>query len=523
MSDVDIAHMESMRQVGISIPKIYESIAAQVGGFNLVPFTKRDMYNEVRRQRAMENGDVNAALRVLEGAAQTDEKLYWRYEVSEGQHMYDLFWSDGRSQDDYKVFGDVLAFDATYGQYKYNLPVIVFSGINHHNQTCVFATAMVSCESIASYVWVLRNLLECMGGKAPTAVITNGDRSMRVAIQEVFPNAHHRLCAWHLLKNATVNVCKPQFTSLFRHCMLADVEVEEFELLWDAMLEECGVRELERVKDVYEKKSSWATAYIRGKFYDGLRTTSRYFLRNNEEELDFRSSYGMPVFKRSSWRYRESLKRCVRVTILECIEGEDRCVYVTQKYRRPNSRWDVVHMKRKEEFFCSCLRMESFGLPCVHILAILVRLDIDSLPKSLVLARWSKAAKEDLCYELLSSQYGDAGVLYWSRLGAFLQHCKRLAKAACIRDEDFRQYLAKVVEDTCLLEKTNGLRVAVFGTGVSNSGGRVRDPVSVRTKGTECGNEPLGSRGIKRCKCSTCGCLGHRRTRCPNTPPTSAP
>ncbi|KAL4274738.1 hypothetical protein AHAS_Ahas20G0037200 [Arachis hypogaea] len=143
--------------------------------------------------------------------------------------------------------------------------------------------------------------------------------------------------------------------------------------------------------------------------------------------------------------------------------------------------------------------MESFGLPCVHILAILVRLDIDSLPKSLVLARWSKAAKEDLCYELLSSQYGDAGVLYWSRLGAFLQHCKRLAKAACIRDEDFRQYLAKVVEDTCLLEKTNGLRVAVFGTGVSNSGGRVRDPVSVRTKGTECGNEPLGSRGIKRC------------------------
>ncbi|XP_072059525.1 protein FAR1-RELATED SEQUENCE 5-like [Arachis hypogaea] len=257
ISDVDIAHMESMRQVGISIPKIYESIAAQAGGFNFVPFTKRDMYNEVRRQRAMQNGDVNAALRVLEGAARTEEKLYWRYEVGEGQHMCDLFWSDGRSQQDYQVFGDVLAFDATYGRNKYNLPVIVFSGVNHHNQTCVFATAMVSCESIASYVWVLRKLLECMGGKAPTAVITDGDRSMRVAIQEVFPNAHHRLCGWHLLKNATVNVCKPRFTSLFRHCMLADIEVAEFELLWDAMLEECGVRELEWVKDMYEKKSSW--------------------------------------------------------------------------------------------------------------------------------------------------------------------------------------------------------------------------------------------------------------------------
>ncbi|XP_015961748.1 protein FAR1-RELATED SEQUENCE 5-like [Arachis duranensis] len=549
ISDVDIAHMESMRQVGISIPKIYESIAAQVGGFNLVPFTKRDMYNEIRRQRAMQNGDVNAALRVLEGAARTDKKSYWRYEVGEGQHMCDLFWSDGRSQQDYQVFGDVLAFDATYGWNKYNLPVIVFSGVNHHNQTCVFATAMVSCESITSYVWVLRKLLECMGGKAPTAVITDGDRSMRVAIQEVFPNAHHRLCAWHLLKNATVNVCKPRFTSLFRHCMLADIEVAEFELLWDAMLEECGVRELEWVKDMYEKKSSWQLLiYGVGRFverrYGILEFVTNFqrcvdFLRDNEEELDFRSSYGTPVlqtqfpeleksgainFTREIFsRYRESLKRCVRVTILECIEREDRCVYVTQKYRRPNSRWDVVHMKRKEEFLCSCLRMESFGLPCVHILAVFVRLDIDSLPKSLVLARWSKAAKEDLCYEPLSSRYSDAGVLYRSRVGAFLQHCKRLAKVACIREEDFRQYLAKVIEDTCWLEKKNGLGGAVAGNGAGNSGGGVRDPISVRTKGTGRGNEPLGSRGIKRRKCSTCGCVGHRRTRCPNAPPTSAP
>ncbi|RYQ91515.1 hypothetical protein Ahy_B09g097416 isoform C [Arachis hypogaea] len=181
ISDVNLAHIDSLRQVGISIPKIYESIAAQAGGFNLVPFTKRDMYNE---------------------------------------HMSDLFWSDRRSQDDYKIFGDVLAFDATYGRNKYNLPVVVFSGVNHHNQTCVFATAMVSCESQALYVWVLRKFLECMGGKALKLVITNGDRSMRLAIQEVFPEAHHRLCSWHLLRNVTVNVCKPRFTMLLRSCLL---------------------------------------------------------------------------------------------------------------------------------------------------------------------------------------------------------------------------------------------------------------------------------------------------------------
>ncbi|KAL4295046.1 hypothetical protein AHAS_Ahas18G0288900 [Arachis hypogaea] len=62
MSDVEIAQMNSMRQVGISIPKIYQSFAMQVGGFNLVRFTKQDMHNEVRKQRALQNGDVNAAL-----------------------------------------------------------------------------------------------------------------------------------------------------------------------------------------------------------------------------------------------------------------------------------------------------------------------------------------------------------------------------------------------------------------------------------------------------------------------------
>ncbi|RYR78677.1 hypothetical protein Ahy_A01g003519 [Arachis hypogaea] len=74
ISDVHAAHMESLRQVEILIPKIYESI-----GFNLVPFTNRDMYNVVKRQRTMHCGDVNAALRYFNSCARADEKMYWRY------------------------------------------------------------------------------------------------------------------------------------------------------------------------------------------------------------------------------------------------------------------------------------------------------------------------------------------------------------------------------------------------------------------------------------------------------------
>ncbi|RYQ98781.1 hypothetical protein Ahy_B07g086572 [Arachis hypogaea] len=206
-------------------------------------------------------------------------------------------------------------------------------------------------------------------------------------------------------------------------------------------MEECGVREVAWVNDIYKKKSSWATTYISGRFFTGIRISSRCesihaklgrfverrydifefvmnfqccvdFLRDNEEELNFRSSYGTPVLqmqfpelekfgtmnftKEIFSRYRESFKRCVRVTILECIEREEGCIYVTQKYHRPQ------------------MRMESFGLPYVHILAILV--------------------------------------------GVFLQHCKRFAKVTSVREEDFRHYVEKVVRDTHMLEKRSFLK-----------------------------------------------------------------
>ncbi|RYR48168.1 hypothetical protein Ahy_A07g034166 isoform B [Arachis hypogaea] len=121
------------------------------------------------------------------------------------------------------------------------------------------------------------------------------------------------------------------------------------------------------------------------------------FLRDNEEELDFRSLYGSPVLqtqfpeleksgalnytKEIFMRLRDALKRSVRITIVECKNLDDRTIYVTQKYRRPEFR---------------CLRFESFELPYVHILAVLVQLDIGCLWESIVLERWSKTAKVEL-------------------------------------------------------------------------------------------------------------------------------
>ncbi|KAL4371331.1 hypothetical protein AHAS_Ahas06G0155100 [Arachis hypogaea] len=52
---------------------------------------------------------------------------------------------------------------------------------------------------------------------------------IKSAIKQAFPEAHHRLCTWHLLRNATSNIGKPKFTRMFRDCMLGDYEVRTFQ------------------------------------------------------------------------------------------------------------------------------------------------------------------------------------------------------------------------------------------------------------------------------------------------------
>jgi len=124
------------------------------------------------------------------------------------------------------VFGDVLAFDATYRKIRYNTPLVIFSRANHHNQSVIFDNAIVSEET---YVWLLQHFLEAMDGKAPVSVITDGDLSMRNAIRTVFPNAHYRLCAWQLSRNAASNIKNPKFVPKFKRCMFGDFDIEEFE------------------------------------------------------------------------------------------------------------------------------------------------------------------------------------------------------------------------------------------------------------------------------------------------------
>ncbi|KAF1863528.1 hypothetical protein Lal_00030572 [Lupinus albus] len=190
------------RMIASNRSKIVGSSASQCGGYRYIGFSRKDMYNQIQKQKRIGNGDAESTLQYLNEQSKSDSTMYWRHNVDEEGKLQQLFWADGCNNFDYSIFGDVLTFDATYGRNKYKFSVVIFSGVNHHKQTTVFANGIVSNETEETYVWLLGNFLEAMNGKHPKCVITNGDLSMKNAIKIVFPAAHHRLCVWHICNNA---------------------------------------------------------------------------------------------------------------------------------------------------------------------------------------------------------------------------------------------------------------------------------------------------------------------------------
>lgn len=222
--------------------------------------------------------------------------MFVAHTVGANGRMQNLFWSDGVSQKNFEVFGDVLDFDATYKKNKYSCPFVVFSGVNHHNQTIIFATFVVSNEVEGTYVWLLEQLLVATKGKTPVSIIKDGDIAMKNAIKKVFPKSYHRLCAWHLIRNAMTNIGNLDFILFFKRCMLGDHDVWKFENLLNEMVEKFGLQDNRWINEMYEKRKMWAASHIRGSFFAKIRTTSRWEAFHSHMCQFIHSKMKMPDF-----------------------------------------------------------------------------------------------------------------------------------------------------------------------------------------------------------------------------------
>ena len=110
--------------------------------------------------------------------------------------------------------------------------------------------AFLHDETATTFKWVFETFLEAMGGNHPKTIITDQDKAMKAAIEEVLPNTRHRNCLFHIKtkcysKNIKIFAAKEGLYEEFEDIVNNCVTEEEFEYLWGKMIEE---RELQNNK-----------------------------------------------------------------------------------------------------------------------------------------------------------------------------------------------------------------------------------------------------------------------------------
>lgn len=115
-------------------------------------------------------------------------------------------------------------------------------------------------------------------------------------------------------------------------------------------------------------------------------------MRYREVEADFCSTHGEPVIQ-THLEYLERsaaavYTREIFVLFRPVLERSSTCIvvmvgrsgstfhYKVTRYRREGVEWQVTYCESTLILKCSCKRFESLGIPCEHLVAVLVSLDI---------------------------------------------------------------------------------------------------------------------------------------------------
>jgi zinc finger SWIM domain-containing protein 3 len=372
---------------------------------------------------------------------------------------------------------------------------------------------------------VLGSFLEAMGNRQPKAVMTDGDLAMRETVRVVFPETCHRLCAWHLNKNAYENVKNKDFLTNFNKAMYSNFTVEEFEEFWANLVETNGLQGHTWVSKTYENKKLWATAYFQDMFFGRIRTTSqceainsmmkRYVrkkcsiyefmhkfdqalreYRNNEHVADFQSYSSDPVLttglnsieKDASKIYtlemfKEVKKQIVKSSALivsEREEVEDKLLFKLTKTCDTKYEKEVFYDTANSSFYCQCRLFEARGIPCSHIIFVMKEEHVDHIPSGLILKRWTKNAKN----RIMAPNVGkglDSNLTDVDRCGAYSAACNRFCKVAAESGACFNDVMDDILK---LTEKYSNLKLrGSVRTQNSEMDKHIGDPDAVNSKG----------------------------------------
>ncbi|XP_052196221.1 protein FAR1-RELATED SEQUENCE 5-like [Diospyros lotus] len=394
-----------------------------------------------KRIRGMEQGESESILQYFQNKELKDPSFIYAIQLDAEGQMTNFFWADAKMLVDYGDFGDVVCFDTTYRLSKDCRPFAPFIGVNHHKQMVIFGAALLYDETFESFKWLFQTFLEAMSRKKPKTILTDHDPAMAEAIDSVFPETHHRLCAWHVYQNALKHLSQvilqlDSFANDLSCCIFSHDEEQEFIDAWKAMLEVYDLWENEWLDGIFRERERWAMPYGRHAFYadiksaqlsESLNTNLKKYLKSDLDVLQFFKHFGRVV---NDWRYKELeasydmsqhmprllgdvilLRRardvytpkifelfqqeyedCLNIVVNRCTENLPFLEYKVSIYGQVRE-YTVIFNLDENSVGCSCMKFQFVGVLCSHALKVLDYRNIKVLPGEYILKRWTKDAR----------------------------------------------------------------------------------------------------------------------------------
>ncbi|KAJ3678921.1 hypothetical protein LUZ61_020876 [Rhynchospora tenuis] len=567
--------ISTKRASGIRNCQIRDYDARCSGGYQNRGYQEKNLYNfsvADEQSRKLEH-DADSVLKYFHERKNADPDFFFKYDTKDGC-LNRLFWADGQSVVDYAYFGDVVIFDSTYQLNRYNMIVVPFIGCNHHRSTVIFACGIVSGENDETYRWLLEAFLEATFQKRPESVITDGDLAMGKAIKSLLKGTTHRLCSWHMERNAKKYIHDETVRAKF-HELVYVCSVEEFEEKWKDFEKEVsgGSPSRQWLQMIYELKESWAAAFLnKKKMLLGMTSSQRSeslnadlhnyingrmslcmavqqfercltHKRTKEAEFDCIAFQKEPVLQtlfpdleESAARsytpnvfhnVRDELEKVVGLVVDEILNSSMASKYMVSRKEKAKSQYIVCCSSIQDDvdkISCTCAKLECEKIPCRHIFAVLIHMKATCIPRCCICDRWTKHVKSAFPSDREGGTFNvsDHCQRFHELNKAVIPYHYEVAKST----ENYLKLMESIEQQKRQYEHVHDKKLAensVVKQDVKEdvkSLPRIGNPKPVVTKGAPKKNKKRYERiksateSKRKNKCGRCGQRGHNRQTC---------
>lgn len=393
----------------------------------------------------LKKGDAQAIFNCFCHLQLMNPNFFYVMDLNEKGIIRNVFWADARSRVAYSYFGDVIAIDTACLTDKYEVPLVVFTGVNHHGQSVLLGCGLLASETVESFVWLFRAWLTFMLGRPPQAIISDQYESLQTALADVFPRASHFVSLSHIMKQVPEKLGGlHEYEAVkvaFMKAVYKTLRADEFELAWEDMMQRYGIRDNNWLQTLYEDRKRWIPVYLKETFLAGMfpmelgegvtspfegylhrNTPLKEFLANYDQAVqeiqqrealaDFESKNSASILK-SRFSFELQLSKLYTNNILKKfqseVEGMFACystrqvgidgqviIYDVREHveveenRRETRDYEVVYNTSEAEILCICGLFNLNGYLCRHALTILNQNGMEEIPPQYILSRWRK-------------------------------------------------------------------------------------------------------------------------------------